>query len=150
MKNLMPTMLATFLVSITMLTMMTLIYLIWLEQPYLSYTNLPLPLLKDRIYAGEQLPLRVNRCNTSKQTQTYMVARSLHNLDVPSDVIALESTAVSVLPGCTSDVTLLHRIPVFVEPGHYQLRGVAMVPGLIRNFLVEWHSEPFTVRTIGQ
>jgi hypothetical protein len=128
------------------LCMTALLSIIWFEQPFLSYTTMPIKVLKPSVTAGEVIELQVDRCNSTDKTQTYTAARTLRRLDKPQIAILLETAALTVAPGCTKAITVAHRVPALTQPGQYRIQGVSLVDGTVRTFSVPWLSEGFEVR----
>lgn len=127
------------------LTALVLLYLTVIEKPDLSYPTLPIPVLKKYVYPGDILDIKVTRCNSSKSRKTYTSTRFLDNTGDDQEVLVFELVGVVTAPGCNTSISRAHRIPESTSAGEYQLTGVATVPGLIRNFYVDWYTEPFTV-----
>jgi hypothetical protein len=132
--------------SLAVMASLTLafVYLLFFEEPYLTYTNLPFDVLEPEVAQGGLITLKVARCNSTSQTQTYTLARSLQNLDA-GDYVVLQDSLVQVQPGCTEAVSLANKVPAEVTPGLYRIIGLAMVDGTIRSHKVFWYSKPFRV-----
>lgn len=122
-----------------------IVYLTLIEEPYLSYQTLPIPVTLKTVRPGEIIPLNITRCNTAKERKVYTSTRLLENIGEDQEMLVMELVGVSLRPGCWQSVIHSHRIPDSAQPGRYRLVGVATVPGLIRNFLVSWYTEPFNV-----
>lgn len=122
-----------------------IVYLTIIEKPYLSYTTLPIPVIKKTVQPGEILPLNVARCNASKERKVFTSTRLLENVGEDQEMLVMEVVGVSIRPGCWTSTVFSHRIPESAQPGRYRLIGVSTVPGMIRNFLVSWYSEPFEI-----
>ena len=118
-----------------------------IERPYLSYANLPLPVLSPTVKPGEAVRLLVKRCNTEDGPRAYNVARTLVPLygDGNGLPYVIPASAATVLPGCTTVESQLNVIPAGVPPGRYYIDGVAEVRGTFRSFVVGWQSQPFDV-----
>lgn len=140
---------ASLLSSLALLMMLAtcaiLIYLLFIERPPIRYTNLPFPVTNKAVRAGDVIPLTISRCNDSNTRTTIFSSRLLENTSNDQGVIVLEIIGLWVPPGCVTETVSTNRIPKSVQPGTYRISGIATVPGLIRNFFVPWHSEPFTV-----
>lgn len=123
-----------------------LVYALCFEAPYLSYQNLPFPLTVEKVIAGNAAPLSVERCNNSKQKQTYETTRRLVRVtdDGLKDII-LGSRKVDIKPGCHRGISKISEVPKDTPPGLWQLNGTALVMGLLVVHEVEWYSEPFEV-----
>lgn len=128
-----------------LLTGAVLIYLTLIEKPYLSYPTLPIPVVKKAVYPGDILEIKVTRCNASNSRKAYTSTRFLDNTGDDQEVLVFELVGVIAPPGCVTSISRAHRIPDSTAEGEYQLTGVATVTGIIRNFYVEWYTEPFRV-----
>lgn len=122
-----------------------LFYFFLTEKPYLSYAVLPIPVLKENVRAGDIMPLEITRCNSSDRRHIYSSAHYLDDLGYDQEIMALDMFYVSIDPGCLKTISSLHRIPESTQPGRYQIIGTAKIPGILRNFEVDWISEPFNV-----
>lgn len=127
------------------LTAVVLLYLTVVEKPYLSYPVLPIPVVNKAVYPGDILQIKVTRCNASNSRKAYTTTRFLDNTGDDQEVLVFELVGVVSPPGCTTSISRAHRIPESTAAGEYQLTGVATVNGMIRNFFVEWYTEPFRV-----
>ena len=107
--------------------------------------NLPFPVLKNPIYPGDALPLRITRCSDAKGRRIITSSRYLDNLDDDEEVLVLDVIAAIIPPGCVTQIVNIHRVPESTLPGDYRLLGSTTVPGMIRDFQIEWYSEPFHV-----
>ena len=128
-------------------TVATVVWALFIDQPYLSYKNLPFPTTIQKVRAGEVIPLRVYRCNDTDTVQVYTVAHLIVSLDkeLPSFVLP-PNELVPIEAGCTEAVSMINRIPQEAPPGTYSVVGVARIPMLLgRKALVPWHSQPFEV-----
>lgn len=135
---------AVTLLLVMIATTATLVYLLFLEEPFLSYRNLPFPALEPDVQQGRPIPLRVVRCNSTDRQQTYTITRSLQSLDT-AEYVVLPESVVQLAPGCTESISLANRVPLEVKPGSYRVIGVADVRGTLRTHRVEWYSLPFRV-----
>ena len=134
--------LALFILSVTAISMG---YILFIETPSLRYMNLPFPVLKSPVYPGDILPFRVSRCSDAKERRAVTSSRYLDNLNDDKEVLAIEMIAVFIPPGCLTQTVNIHRVPESAVPGNYRLIGATSVPGMIRDFHVDWYSEPFHV-----
>jgi len=133
---------ALFIISATALA---LVYIFFIEKPTVRYMNLPFPVLKKQFYAGEALPLKITRCSDAEERRVVTSSRYLENLGDDQEVLVLEMIAAIVPPGCVTQIVKIHRVPDATLPGQYRLIGSANVPGMIRDFRVDWYSAPFDV-----
>lgn len=115
------------------------------EQPYLSYGNLPFPVLTPIVKPGQAVQLTVSRCNDDSRQRVYGIARTLVPLAPGLKAYVLPSGSASVDPGCTTAISSVNVIPLGVPPGRYWIQGSAEVNGSIRTFVVAWRSMPFEV-----
>lgn len=134
-------------VSLCMLavTLIGSVFVIWFEKPFLEYTNLPFAVERTELHPGEVIPLSIGRCNRTLTPKVVTSTRWLENLGVDQGVLPMDVVVSSVEPGCHVATFLNHRVPDATKPGKYRIRGIASVPGLIKNFSVQWYSAPFTV-----
>jgi hypothetical protein len=117
----------------------------WLtEKPFLSYDNVPFPVLNQPLRAGSIVEMKVVRCNSDKDTRLYGTSREILNLDNGKTYIQ-PATVVSIKPGCTEGISRINSIPEDAPPGRYKLQGTAEVNSRLNHWLVHWESQPFTV-----
>jgi hypothetical protein len=126
----------------------TLFYFLLFERPYLSYTNLPFPAGTTsaalKVKQGDIAPLKVMRCSTSDRMEIYSTTHALRGLD-DGRFYMLPDVQVMIMPGCTTGISYVNRLPAILPPGKYELFGTAEVHGTLKTFLVPWHSQPFNV-----
>ena len=134
--------LALVILSMTLLAMG---YILFIETPSLRYMNLPFPVLKSPVYPGDVLPFKVSRCSDADERRAVTSSRYMDNLNDDKEVLAIEMIAVFIPPGCVTQTVNIHRVPESTIPGNYRLIGATSVPGMIRDFQVNWYSEPFWV-----
>ena len=126
-------------------TLIAMGYILFVEKPGLHYMNLPFPVLKNPIYPGEALPLRITRCSDANERRIITSSRYLDNLDDDEEVLVLDVIAAIIPPGCVTQIVNIHHVPESTLPGDYRLLGSTTVPGMIRDFQIKWYSEPFKV-----
>jgi hypothetical protein len=125
--------------------------LILLDQPGLSYPNVPFPVINQHVYPGDPLVLRVERCNRFAQPLSYTFTRNLVPLDAAGAVDPGEPPSVIIPgasfapPGCAVFISRLTELPPTLPPGYYKLEAVTLVQGQWRTFSVPWETEPFVV-----
>jgi hypothetical protein len=119
---------------------------LFVEQPWLSYENLPFPPVAAKVHAGDVIPLMVKRCSSAEQTRSYAITHSVQTLSGSGKPVVMPSGFVTIEPGCEPPtVSEFNRIPMSVTPGMYRIHGVAVVDGTLRTFAVPWSSQPFEV-----
>lgn len=134
-----------FIISISMASLV--IMAVWygfLQPPYLSYGNLPFPVLRDP-YPGEAVLLRVRRCNSDDKTRVYAISHRLVSETPGTPDIVLPAALASVPPGCTTSNSVANVIPMGTPPGRYVVEGFGESSTLLRDAPVFWYSEPFSV-----
>ena len=136
---------AAFALVILSIATISIIYVLFIEKPALHYTNLPFPVLKNPVYPGDVLPLSISRCSDANGRRVITSSRYLENLGDDQEVLVLEMIAAIIPPGCVTQTVNIHRVPESTAPGNYRLIGVTIVPGLIRDFHIDWYSAPFKV-----
>ena len=123
---------------------LTLIWAGFVDQPYLSYSNLPFPVLTPKVRVGDPVMMTVIRCNSDKVDRVYILGRTLVPVNKgPAYVMPAGATAIS--PGCHTSISAINVIPAGVEPGMYYIEGRAEVSGELRSFNLGWRSQPFEV-----
>ncbi len=122
------------------------VYSLWFEPPWLSYKNLPFPVKVDVVRPGQKVPLRVVRCSKEKEERLYLLSHNLTNMSTGKNYILI-SGAVPIKPGCHDETSLANEIPLTFdgEDGTYMVSGVAEISGMIRQYTVKWHSQPFRI-----
>lgn len=119
---------------------------LWLfETAYLSYSDLPIRALKNRLYPGEILPLKITLCNSTSKQQLFTTTRFISNIGSDQEVLILDPIGIVLRPGCITKISEANRIPESARPGHYQLMGTVSIPGIIRDFSVDWYTQSFEV-----
>lgn len=136
--------LASGLVTSMFVTVAVLFYFWFLEEPWLSYKNIPFPPGISSVMAGDVIPLSVVRCNSSNKTHNYESSHALMNV-VTHEPVILDDVKVLAPPGCTNAISLINRVPKDAPPGRYVAFGTAEVHGTLRDFHIEWRSEEFNV-----
>lgn len=121
------------------------VWLVYMEPPYLSYPNLPFPVVSKTVRPGDTVFIEVQRCNSSSIRRGYITGRSLVPVDTRELQVELVSVATTILPGCHKAISALSVVPGGTLPGRYYLDGVAEIAGTVRKHVVEWRSEPFEV-----
>jgi hypothetical protein len=114
------------------------------EKPYLSYGNVPFPVLNNPVVRGQPVHLMVMRCNTDTKRRSYLLSRTLISTTGGPEYV-LPASAASIAAGCHTDISAANVIPPDVPPGRYYIEGLAEVNGTLRTFIVNWHSQPFDV-----
>ena len=127
------------------MTAVAMIFIFFIEKPALRYMNLPFPVMQSTVYAGDILPLSVSRCSEYDGRRVVTSSRYLEKTNGADDLSALDMVAAVIPPGCVTQIVKIHRIPESTAPGNYRLRGATIVHGLIRDFEIDWSSEPFQV-----
>ena len=117
---------------------------LFFESPYLRYTNLPFPPVRESVIAGDVVPLHIVRCNDDNETHNYTIAHSLENLDTRVYTL-LPMMQVNLPPGCNTSVSTNNRVPLDTPPGRYRAFGTAEIRGLLKMHIVEWYSQEFAV-----
>ena len=120
----------------------------FLEPPFLSYLNMPFEPVAD-VQAGQPVLLKVTRCNSTSEEQSYLITHRLIRLDPPPGAllkpVILPAGAVSIDPGCHDAISAANPIPAGTPPGIYFVMGNAKVDGRWRTSSVPWTSRPFRV-----
>lgn len=114
------------------------------ERPYLYYTNVPFPVIKNPVQAGDPVELLVGRCNRDQEPHGYLVTRQLRNTATGSYIL-LPDLWLDIQPGCTEGIGQINIVPPDTPPGSYVVSGRALVAGRFGNHQVEWQSTPFSV-----
>jgi hypothetical protein len=114
------------------------------EKPFLEYDHLPFEVTQPFVKAGDVIPLRVYRCNHSSTPQTYLIARTVENLDTGRQYV-LSDSIVRLEPGCHEEVSLANQIPPSVPAGRYRILGLSQIATDFRVIYVPWSSQPFQV-----
>lgn len=116
----------------------------YIEQPYLRYQNLPFPTVIEQVRPGDAIPMIVERCNTSKESQSYSTSLAFRNEKTKVSEKLID-TQVVIEKGCHRDLNLAYSVPLDTKPGFYRISGVAVIEGAFIKHYVEWYSEPFEV-----
>ena len=116
----------------------------FIEQPYLSYPDLPFRVPNASYAPGDTVVYRVARCNSSSKDQSYPIARTLPPVG-NGPVILLPSVIAKIAPGCTMAASAITVIPLGTPPGRYFVEGLSSVQGLTKVFVVYWSTTHFDV-----
>jgi hypothetical protein len=115
----------------------------YIEPPWLKIRNLPFPAAAT-VSAGEAIELAVERCNSSKKTQTYTITRSLRN-EVTGISELLPEVILSIEPGCHRTLSKVNIIPKSQPPGIYSAWGIAIIQMRIGKQEIDWYTDKFEV-----
>ncbi len=115
----------------------------YLEPPYLSYGNVPFPVLTPVVKAGETVVLDILRCNRDTRPHTYVTARQLVRTD--GTITALPAATVWLQPGCETGRSAINVIPKETPPGKYRVFGWTEITDRIFPTTMEWSSDVFEV-----
>lgn len=121
---------------------------VWLsifDKSWLTYPNMPLPVLRTTVHAGEVVPLSVRRCNSGDTTRTYIISHSLVAIDGSQPEVVLPPITASAKRGCSTVESRINIVPLSTPPGVYRIDGTTEINGWVRNFSLLWYSEPFKV-----
>ena len=117
-------------------------YYAFLEPPFLTYGNLPFPVLTPQVRDGNTVILDVQRCNADSKTRVYAIA---HTLVGETMTILLPTVPTSIRPGCSQSFSAINVIPPNTPPGTYHIEGYAELQGTLRAFSIAWRSASFEV-----
>jgi hypothetical protein len=116
--------------------------------PALAYNDLPWRVDGPKtFYAGQVVPIKVDRCNGLSRQMIYTVTRTLKNIET-GETYVFPSTKVAIEPGCHQSVSRLHLLPEDLAPGTYQAAGVGTVQGAFNDIDIPFYTEPFNVKAI--
>ncbi len=121
------------------------VWLAYMEPPYLTYRNVPFPVLTPEVKAGDVVLIRVERCNSTHTKRAYITGRALIPHGPGLKPIEMQSAAASIRPGCQVSNSALNIVPPGTAPGRYHIEGVAEIAGTIRTHSVLWSSASFEV-----
>lgn len=95
--------------------------------PPFSYRNLPFPVTNLNVVAGQEADLLIDRCNHTQSSLTYVVTRTLTNVETGDELSlgALDRKITEV--GCALDGESSAVIPVRTPAGRYYLTLVASI-----------------------
>ncbi len=98
------------------------------------------------LHPGDAIPMEVAACNDGGRPLTIVITRNLVTDDPGGTTYFLGDVGGSWAPGCSTVLSLAHRIPEAVGPGHYHLEGTTRPAGAQA---VEWRSATFEVAGSG-
>lgn len=119
-------------------------YSAYLEEPYLSYKEMPFA-VPSPVYAGGPAVSHVVRCNSTKTTKQYTTTRGFQKMGGNQPPIILPSIDLSLEPGCEPAISRINIVPDGTVPGYYRFVGVASVQGLLSWHQVPWGTDFFQV-----
>lgn len=120
------------------------VYALFIERPVLTYANIPFPVTKSPIRAGDTIPIRIDLCVRGDDPITYIITRSIRNVETKT-YYAIDDSVVYMESGCRSITSLASRVPPDAVPGHYVLAAVSLVDRSIGFYRVPWRSQVFEV-----
>lgn len=120
------------------------LYSVFLEEPYLSYGNMPFP-VEGKIIAGQPVVYPVIRCNSRPTAQTYQTTRNLERMGMGQVSAPLPSIEVSIEPGCNPAIVRMNIVPESTPAGFYMVHGKVIAKGLFFEHIVIWNSGIFEV-----
>ena len=128
-----------------LLASFSICYALFYETPWMYYKNSIFETEgRNYFYTGEIVPLKLERCSSSKTTEYYSISHSLKSIDNNSYYV-LPEAYVSIEPGCTIITSNINRLPLDLPSGKYIIFGAAHIKGLIKNYDIKWSSVEFTV-----
>jgi hypothetical protein len=119
-------------------------YFLIFEQPYLTYQNLPVPVIKSPARPGDSVPIWVERCNSDAAPHNYNTTHNVMNMDTGVTLI-MPDVEVLIMPGCTMSESRINQLPKHLIPGRYRIFGMAEVKGTLKVHYIPWYSQPFEV-----
>ena len=134
-------------VVLLVMFMSMLSYLIWLEPPWLTYTNSPFQLKKMQLKRGESIVFDVARCSTATVTRLYGLSRRLECNETATgalQTVPLPPTTQEMSPGCYSEIRAV-VVPQETLIGWCRLHSTAETQGVVRSQSVETESKLFEV-----
>lgn len=120
------------------------VYSKFIEEPYLSYKNVPFTVVGTAVPGGPATA-PVVRCSTSDKTESYKTTRNFQKMGANQPAIILPSIDVTVEPGCEPAISRINIVPDNTLPGWYRFFGVAGVQGLVVEHKVAWGTSFFEV-----
>ena len=112
-------------------------------EAWLSYVGAPWE-VKNQPHPGDAILFEVSRCNNSGRGRSYSVSRFLINTRSGMRTI-LPAGVVSILSGCSTDISAINIVPIGTELGTYFLEGYAEVDNGHVPVTVYWSTQPFEV-----
>ena len=137
---------------LTMMAVGVTVYQTMTDKPYLSYQNLPFPVVEPAtgaFHPGDSLTYKVTRCNTQTTFKSFRVARMLEHESGANYI--LPSVVVPLPPDCSHSVSNITTLPeeseagVPLPPGRYRIIGTSSIDGINQTFEVPWATEWFDV-----
>ena len=121
---------------------------LYFEPPWLSYANLPVPVLTSPLHAGDVIPLYVVRCNALGEVRVYNSTRTIERMGSRGEVlevIMLTPTVISAEAGCKPVTSRVNVTPADLKSGRYRAAGKAQIENSLRTHWVPWYSQEFDV-----
>ena len=137
-----PVLMTRLVAALALVFIALLAYLVFLEPPWLTYTNTPFPVLNSPVRPGNPVKMTVTRCSSASVTRLYALSRTLKGNGAE---IILPAGLVSINPGCISVESAANVIPPGTPPGTYTLHGYGEIQGIVRTSSIAWESQPFEV-----
>ena len=119
-------------------------YSAYLEEPYLSYKEMPFA-VTGPVYAGGPAVSHVIRCNSTLKTKQYTTTRGFQKMGGNQPPTLLPSLDLTLEPGCEPAISRINIVPDGTLPGYYRFVGVARVQGLLSWHEVAWGTNFFEV-----
>ena len=121
------------------------LYSRYIEEPYLSYTPLPFPMLAEKVYPGGVATATATRCNTTSKPLSYQSTRQIKRENSNEPAVILDAVWITIEPGCSSVSTRVNVVPENNALGFYRFSGVAVIKGLMVEHQVVWNTDVFEV-----
>ena len=103
------------------------------------------PMVADSpVKAGQNLTLRLTRCNRESTPLAYSFAAYFRNTDT-NQIYAIPAGTSAIRPGCEKVVSSGAVVPAFATPGPYVEEGVVHVQGRWRTSDISFRTLPFVV-----
>lgn len=140
-----PTVLGTLAAAIAipaMLAVLWAVYVYW-QGPGFYYTNEPFPVQPAAVEAGDAVTVTVGRCYSGSSILEYSVDLFLLSTE-SANRKPLVPVSSEVDPGC-STINEDISIPPNTTPGHYVMKGTAIITWAFGIAQIPWQSQPFEV-----
>ena len=145
--------LAVIFSCLTMMAVGVTVYQTMTDKPYLSYQNMPFPVVEPHsgaFHPGDSLTYKVMRCNSQTTFKSFRVARMLAHEDGSNYI--MPSVVVPLPPGCSKSISNITVLPmesqadIPLPPGRYRIIGTSSIDGINQTFEVPWSTEWFDIK----
>jgi hypothetical protein len=120
-------------------------FLSYAERDALTFPVQPMPILNSPVVPGEELQIRLSRCNWSGGPLSYTLQRTLVRIESDDRRDLPTSRSGMLNGGCETVTAFVPGVPEETPPGHYLIEGIAVAAGKWKTSSVPFSTARFEV-----